>query len=190
MSVAKIASRYAKSLLDLAVEQKKVDKVADDINSFLELTKIKDFANLLKSPIIMPSKKEQTLKAVLGGKVDELTMIFINTVVKKGRESFLPDIAIEFQSQYKKLKHITTAKVTSAVPLSNDTLKMIKEKILAKAKDKDEQFELIAEVDPSLLGGFIIEFDDNVYDTSLSHKLVKMKKEFVENLYVSQVIAK
>ena len=48
----RIASRYAKSLIDLAIEQGKLDIVLEDINAFVEATKNRDFILLLKSPIV------------------------------------------------------------------------------------------------------------------------------------------
>ena len=55
----RIASRYAKSLIDLAIEQGKLDKVLEDMTAFAEATKVRDFALLLKSPIVKADKKEQ-----------------------------------------------------------------------------------------------------------------------------------
>jgi len=76
MSVTRIASRYAKSLLDLATEQGKVDKVLEDMKTFNEAAAQRDFELVLKSPIIKSDKKQAILKEIFGGQFDELTMIF------------------------------------------------------------------------------------------------------------------
>ena len=69
MSSYRIASRYAKSLIDLATEQGKLDKVVEDMTYFAEVSKLRDVAVLLKSPIIKADKKGKVLKAVFGGKM-------------------------------------------------------------------------------------------------------------------------
>ena len=188
MSVQRIASRYAKSLLDLAVEQNKVERVLDDIQAFKEAVKNRDFYLMLKSPIINAAKKTQVTKQIFGDKFDELTMAFVNILFTKGREAYLPEISQEFIDQYKKLRHISTVRVTSASPLSEDALAALRKK-LEESPETDEKVEIITKVDPELIGGLVIEFADKVYDASVAHKLDQLKKDFVDNLYVSKIVA-
>ena len=189
MSVQRIASRYAKSLLELAVEQDKLERVLEDINSFRVVLKHREFKLLTKSPIVSTSKKQEIFKALFADKYDELTVAFFNILIAKGRESYLADIAVEFLSQYKKLKHISTVKLTTAAPLSKEALAAIKEK-LVKSSTTDDKVEINVEVDPALIGGFIIEFEDNIYDASVSNKLDELKKGFRDNKYISMISAR
>jgi F-type H+-transporting ATPase subunit delta len=188
MSVQRIATRYAKSLIDLAQEQGKLEKITEDVKSFREVCKNRDFYLLLKSPIVKPDKKEQIFKKLFTGKYDNLTLSFLHILLKKGREENLKDIADEFIEQYKVIKHISTVRLTTAVKMSDDLVKNIREK-LAASDATDEKVELIAKVDPNLIGGFVIEFDDKLYDASVSHKLGILKKEFKDNLYISQIMS-
>ena len=189
MSVQRIASRYAKSLLDLAVEENKLERVLEDIQSFKEAVKNRDFYLMLKSPIIKPDKKTKITQLIFGGNFDKMTMAFVNILFVKGREEYLPEIAQEFIHLYKKLKHISTIKVTSAAPLTDDTLASLRKK-LEQSTDTDDKIEIITKVNPNLIGGLVIEFEDKVYDASISHKLDQLKKEFVDNLYVSKIVSK
>lgn len=189
MSVQRIASRYAKSLIDLAVEQNKLERILEDVNSFREVLKNREFKLLTKSPIVSTSKKKDIFKALFEGKYDELTMAFFNILLTKGRESYLSDIAVEFLSQYKKLKHISTVKLTTAAPLSDEALASIKSKLLASTVT-DDHVEINVQVDPDLLGGFIIEFEDNIYDASVANKLDELKKGFRDNKYISMIMAR
>jgi F-type H+-transporting ATPase subunit delta len=188
MSVQRIASRYAKSLIELAVEQGKLETILEDVNSFRKATKHRDFYLLIKSPVVSASKKLSIFEALFQGKYDELTLAFLRILVTKGRESYLPEIADEFIDQYKKLKHITTVKVRTATPLSEATLKAIREK-LQSSQVTDDHIELITEVDENLIGGLILEFEDKIYDASVIHKLEKMHRKFGDNLYVSKIMA-
>lgn len=157
MSVQRIASRYAKSLIDLSQEQGKLERTLEDVKSFKKVTENRDFYLLLKSPVVSASKKLSILDALFKGKYDELTNSFLRILVTKGREMYLPEIADEFIAQYKKLKHISTVKVRTATPLSEATLNEIMAKLKASSAT-DEEIELIAFVDPNLIGGIVLEF--------------------------------
>ena len=183
MSVKRIATRYAKSLLDLSVEQNKVERVLEDIQAFNKVAKLRDFYLMIKSPIIKPDKKKKILESIFSGKFDELTMAFLNIVLRKGRESNLPEICTEFTEQYKELKEITTVKVTSAVPLTEAALEQIKTK-LAKSDATRANIELETEVDKDLIGGFKLEFGDKLYDASVRYQLNLLGKELAGNKYL------
>ncbi|MEZ4948017.1 MAG: ATP synthase F1 subunit delta [Saprospiraceae bacterium] len=188
MSVARIASRYAKSLIDLAVEQNKLERIMEDVQSFNQLTAIRDFYLLIKSPIIKGDKKWAITQEILKGKFDDLTLAFIKILINKGREGLLPEIGKEFIQQYRKIKHISIVTIKTATKLSDAQLEAIKAKLVASSVT-DDKVEILTEVDPELLGGFVVEFDDRLYDASVKHQLRKLKKDFESNLYVSQVIS-
>ena len=180
MSVTRIASRYAKSLLDLAQEQNKLERVLEDVQAFQKATEQREFFLLLKSPIVNPEKKGTILTEIFSGKLDELSMAFFNIVLRKGREGYLPDIAKEFLAQYKTLKQISTVKLTTATPVSVDSLEAIKRQLQGSSKT-DNNIELETSVNPDIIGGFVIEFNDKLYDASVAHKLGQLKKEFSDN---------
>lgn len=186
MSVTRISSRYAKSLIDLAQEQNKLERVLEDINAFQKATEQRDFFLMLKSPIINPDKKGVILKEIFGGKFDEMTMAFVNIVLRKGREGYLSDIAKEFIVQYRAIKHISSVKVTTATPLSEAGLAAIKQQLQGSSQT-ESNIEIQTAVDPALIGGFVIEFNDKLYDASVAHKLSQLKKEFSGNQYLSNM---
>ncbi len=189
MSVYRVASRYAKSLIELAQEQNKLDRVLEDVESFKKaLKQNRDLHLFFKSPIINADKKQKIVSKIFEGKYDKLTLAFLQILIDKGREEYLPEIADEFIHQYKIIRHISTVRLITAAPLSEEAIKKIHDQLQASG-ETDSEVEIITEVRPDLIGGFIIQFDDKVYDASVSHKLEKFKKEFVENLYVSQIIA-
>jgi len=175
MSVAAVATRYAKSLIDIAVEQNKLEKIHDDMQGFKSSLASRDLVMMLKSPIINSSKKIDAFNAVFGDKMDETTMSFFNLVMKKGREAALPEIAKSFIEQYRAKKNISSAKVITATKLSQEKLDAIKASL---SKSGNTTFEVEDEVDESLIGGFVIEMGDKIYDASVKHKLDKIRKTF------------
>lgn len=188
MSVQRIASRYAKSLIDLAQEQGKLDRVLEDVQSFKEVSKNRDFLLMLKSPVVKADTKERVFNQLFASKYDEMTMAFLRILLRKGREAHLAEIANEYILQYKIIKHISTVKLVTASPLSEEAVKTIHAKLLA-SNATDNNVELVTEVNPDLIGGFVILFEDKLYDASVAHKLELMKKNFKDNLYISQIMA-
>jgi F-type H+-transporting ATPase subunit delta len=183
MSINRISSRYAKSLIDLAVERNEMDEVVNDMSLFNEVTKSKDFNLMLKSPIINTSKKQAIFSAIFGDKISKTTAAFFDIILRKGRESVLVDISSEFMSQYRQLNKISTVTLTTATPLTDEALVAIKAKLLASNVTMDK-LDLQTKVNPNILGGFVIEVGDKLYDASVQHKLDQLKKEFVGNQYV------
>lgn len=177
MSVQRITGRYAKSLLDLALQQNKLERILEDVQSFKKVSENRDFYMMLKSPIVQMSKKQSVVKALFEGKYDELTMAFLRILIQKGREPYLPEIADDFIAQYKKIKQITTVKVTTAKSMSTSALSTLRAQ-LEGSSQTDSTVEIETAVDADLIGGFILEFDGNIYDSSVAHKLEALKRKF------------
>src|ERR1700754_2432951 len=114
---SRVASRYVKSLLDLAVSQSSLEKVHEDMQLFsATIDKSRDLELMLKSPVIKHDKKNAILAAVFKSKVTPLTMAFIDILTKKNREPLLTEIANEFHNAYNAHKGIGKASVTTTVP--------------------------------------------------------------------------
>lgn len=170
-----VASRYAKSLLDLAVEKGQLDAVYEDMLQVQSLCKeCKELALFLKSPIINSEKKVSTLKTVFEGKLSNMTSGFISLIATKHRESIIPQIATSFIELYKNYKNILTAIVTSANGLDAATKQKVLE--LVKTQLKGE-VELVEKIDSNIIGGFILKIGDKQLDKSVARQLANLKKE-------------
>ncbi len=183
MSISRISTRYAKSLLDLAIERNELESIRKDMEYFSEAVKNRDLYLMLKSPIINAAKKTSVLKIIMDGKINKTTSAFLDIIVKKGREMYLPEIAADFITQYKEFNKISTVKITTAAPLNDGSLAEIKAKLLGSDITMDK-LDIITAMDPKILGGFIIEVGDRLYDASIKHRLEQVKKEFASNEYV------
>ena len=179
MSANRVASRYAKSLVEFSKEIGKLEEVKADMELFHETAaNNRDFELMLKSPIIPSSKKIEIIKEIFSGKMQEVTLQFATIMARKGRESFLTGVAKEFLSQYLILKGIKKAVISSATPLDEATKKEI-DSIAKKLTGKD--IELNLKVNEDLIGGFIMRIDDLMYDTSVSSKLRKIERELIKS---------
>jgi len=180
MSEIQVASRYAKSLIDLAREQKVLDKVKSEMDLFIEVGKVNpQLLAVLKNPIISLDKKAAILKDLFADKVQPMVISFFNIMVNKGRAGVLYGTAKEFVNLYNQDKGIVKAKVTSAVALTEENKKQLVD--VVKATTKGEVI-LEAKVDPKLIGGFVLQVGDRQFDASLNSKLNKLKKEFAQKV--------
>jgi F-type H+-transporting ATPase subunit delta len=186
MSINRIAGRYAKSLIDLAVDKNILEVVKSDVETFSKMAENRDLYLLLKSPIINATKKEQIFKALFGDKFNVLTNSFMTLILKKGREAYLPEIAKEFTKQYKALIGLTSVKLITASPLDEANLAVIKSRLIA-SNETAKDVEITTSVDPSILGGFIFQIGDKLYDNSIVHKLNQIKKSVSNKDYIKSL---
>jgi F-type H+-transporting ATPase subunit delta len=182
----RLAARYAKSLIDLSIEKGQLEEVYADMQFLQAICKSnRDFVTLLRSPVVKADKKESILAAITKGKISAITTGFNNLLITKGRENDLPEIITAFVDQYNTIKGIHKVKLTTAVPVSDAIKNSIVDKV--KAGSGLENVELEAKTDESIIGGFVLEFNNNLVDASVLRDLKDIKKQFSANVYVHNI---
>ncbi len=180
MSELTVATRYAKSLIDLAVEQKSLEETKKDMVFFSQTLRANyQLQAVLANPIVAHSKKIKILEAIFGDKVSKLTDSFFKIMINKSRSEILYSTSKEFINQYNVIKHIVRAYVTSATALSEENKKKIASELEAATKGT---IELHTKVDPKLIGGFVLTVGDMQVDTSISTSLNKLKQDFARGV--------
>ncbi|MFT5243800.1 MAG: F-type H+-transporting ATPase subunit delta [Psychroserpens sp.] len=178
MAGARAAIRYAKAVLSLASDQKLAEAVNNDMKLMATtIAESKDLNDMLQSPVVKSSDKKAVLLEVFKGS-NKMTANLIDTLISNKRLVLLSDVASSYNRLYDELKGTQVAKVTTAIPLSDD----LKIKVLAKVKEltgKDAEVENI--IDEDILGGFILRVGDIQYNASVANKLNTLKREFTLN---------
>lgn len=173
MSESRISSRYAKSLFELAQEQKNLDRVHTDMQLFAATCRENsNLVSVLKSPVIHTDKKRVVLEGIFGKHFNALSIVFLQNLVRKKREGYLPMIAHDFIMLFKGFHNIEIAKITSATALSAPALQELKQKL---EKQTGKTIELDCHVDASLIGGVKIQIGDLLFDDSISGHLNQLK---------------
>lgn len=182
----RLAGRYAKSLVDLAIERNQLETVYKDMQFLQAICKSSpELVNVLRSPIINGDKKQAILSAVTDGKVSELTTGFNKLLISKTREEYIPEIITAVIGLYNRMKGIHTVKLTTATALSEEMKQAIVAKL--KAETSMQQIELETSVKEDLIGGFVLEFNNNLVDASIARDLRDISKQFSQNIYVQQI---
>ena len=186
MNNPRLAGRYAKSLLDLAIEQNQLEAVYADVKFLQTICKSNaDFVALLKSPVIKVDKKEKIIASITTGRVSSITSLFIQLLVRKTRESNLPEIVHAFIEQYNKLKDIHHVKITTAIPMSADAEQALLSKV--RSNTPIQNIELETFVEDELIGGFKLEVGGTLVDATILRDLNDVKKQFKNNEYIQQL---
>lgn len=174
-----VANRYAKSLMELAVESKQLDAVRADMKTIEKVcAENREFELFLNSPVIKTDKKLTVINSLFKGKISDLTLSFLNLITSKHREAYIHEIASAFDEQYKADKKILTAVVISASGLDDVTRKKVAD--LVKSQTNSE-VELVEKVDPATIGGFILRIGDKQVDRTVARQLNNLKKQLVNN---------
>jgi F-type H+-transporting ATPase subunit delta len=179
----RLATRYAKSLIDLAIEKGQLENIFNDMQWLQAVCKSnRDFVVFLKSPVIKADKKEKIVEAVTRGHLGEITMAFIRLMIRKSRESYLPEVIPAFVKQYKASKNIYPIKLTTASALSEELKSAIVKQIQATTDMKN--IELEAGVNKELIGGFVLQAGDKLIDASIAYDLKNIAKQFDNNDFI------
>ena len=186
MTNTRLATRYAKSLLDLAIERNELDQAFADMKWMHSLCKSnRDFVNMLKSPIIKSDAKGKIIIAVAQDNVGKLVNTFIHLLVSKGREGALPEITNAFIEQYKTVKEIYSIKLTTASPVTEETKTMLIE--LLRSLTNMKNIELETDVKEEIIGGFILQTSERLADASIAYDLKEISRQFENNDFIYKI---
>ncbi len=183
MRETKVAKRYATALFDLAEEMNKLEAVSADMQLVSSVChQSKELSMMLASPIVNIERKLSVFNDLFDKKVDELTSKYLELIIKKGREEILPEIAEQYVILYKEYMGIVSLIIKTAVALEDEERKRISG--LIKDAVKANEVELIEQVDPNLIGGVVLAWDDKQIDMSLQRRLKELKRDFESNVFL------
>ena len=178
MSGSRAAIRYAKAILSFALEQQKEVEVNTDMLLIANTIKeSNDLQLLLTSPVVKNDLKKSAIKAVFASNISKLSQSLIDLLIDNKRLSILEEVAKKYTVLFDSLKGIEIAKVTTAIPLTDE----LNKQVLLKVKEitgKDATIENI--VNPDIIGGFILRIGDVQYDASVANKLQVLKRQFAD----------
>lgn len=142
--------------------------------SFLEVPELRF---TIDNPMLSKDKKLKLIVTACGENVGELTKKFVALVLKEDREKTLQFMAASYITLYRQQKNIIRGSLTTAAPVSKDTEDRMRRMVESKTKGT---VEFKTEVDPNIIGGFILEYDTYRMDASVKSKLNKILTELIK----------
>jgi len=175
-----VTLRYAKALFLQAEEEEQAERILEDVDQIVRV--IKDAPELhraLSHPVISTSQKLRVASEVFQDRITPLTLRFIRLVIKNKRGTYLMDILRNFKDIYNYNRGIQTVRLTTAMGLGDrekeDIKQLIRKNFHARKVDFSE------DVDPDIIGGFIIQVEDQLLDASVRRQLNAIRKTLIVN---------
>jgi F-type H+-transporting ATPase subunit delta len=176
MTNVRVARRYAEGLIEVAVEQKKTEVVARDLELLRQLTRqSRELLLFFKSPVIDKAKRRLILRSLFEGKLDGATVRFLDFLADKGRTSVLPDIIDQFFVLQDERQGIISVDVRTASDFSTDQTTTLQKKLEAYTR---KRVRITFGVDKQLKGGFVARVGDTVFDGSIKRQLELLRQRF------------
>lgn len=160
---------YARSILDLAEEQGQADELLEELTGLAQyLESHPDLEDFFGSPLIEEETRTRTIEKVFRGRSSDLLVDALQVVNRKGRLGSLRVIAEAYRQELRDRRGLVEAVVRTAVPLS-DSLRAGLTDSLARFTGRKPT--LVEKVDPSLIGGMVVDVAGNKIDTSVASRL-------------------
>jgi F-type H+-transporting ATPase subunit delta len=174
-----VAGRYATALFELALEEKALETVEQDLNRFTSaLDAVEDLRRLVRSPVFTAEEQERAIAAILEKiEIEGLTANFLKLIAKNRRLFAAPDMIKAFRALLARHRGQTSGEVTSALSLTEGQLRALQSALKA-ALHKDVQLD--KKVDATLLGGLVVKVGSRMVDSSLRTKLNSLKQTMKE----------
>lgn len=167
--------RYARALLKSASELNNEDAVCRDMlclgRCYLEVSQLR---SAIANPMLQADKKEALLVTATGSEPTELTRRFLALVLKEGRENALQFMAASYVTLYRKQKNITCGRLITATAVTPAIEEKMRQMVESKTRGT---VEFNTEVNPDIIGGFILEYDTYCMDASVKSGLRKILAE-------------
>ena len=169
MDIGVISVRYARALLKSATDARIEDTVYTEMQQLAKsYADVQQLRFTIDNPMLSKDKKEMLLLTAVGKKPSDLTKTFIQLVLKEDRESVMQFIANSYVTLYRRQKNVIRGRLITAAQVSSATEQKMRQMVETKTQGTVE-FE--TEVNPDLIGGFILEYDTYRMDASVKAKL-------------------
>ena len=178
MDIGVISVRYARALLksatDAKIEQQVYAEMQQIAKSYIEVPQLR---STIDNPMLSKDKKQALLLTAAGREPSDLMKVFISLVLKEDRESVMQFIANSYVTLYRQQKNVIRGRLITAAAVSPETEQKMRQMVESKTNGTVE-FE--SQVNPDIIGGFILEYDTYRMDASVKTKLnsilTKLKK--------------
>lgn len=172
-----LSRRYTKALFQLAREAGQEEKMGQELDNFLEAYKGSELQKVLTNPAFGIDDRKRTLIEVSNQlKLSILAIHFLLLLLERDRLNYLPSIAILYHHWLNEARGRIEAKVVSPGSLDSVMVNRLRD-VLHRISGKEVVLQ--QEIDASLIGGVLVEFEGKVYDGSVRTQLEKMKQRIV-----------
>ena len=169
MDIGVISVRYARALLKSATEQKLDAAVYQDMQTLAEsYVCVPQLRSTIDNPMLAKETKKELLLTACGEKRTALTARFVDLVLKEDRESIMQFMANSYITLYRQQKNVIRGRLITATAVTPATEQKMRQMVESRTNGT---VEFATEVNPDIIGGFILEYDTYRMDASVKAKL-------------------
>jgi F-type H+-transporting ATPase subunit delta len=173
MDTGRISARYAKALYEYAAETKKEKEIYEEMKFISDVFfHVPEFTRALDNPRIPSEKKRELLVTAAGPDAPPEFVRFLDLIIKRKRESYLHFMSMVYQDIYRKMKGIVIGKLTTAQSVNSQQETRMKKMVAEKTGG---EVDFVSDINPDLIGGFVLQIGTYQLDASLSNQLRNVK---------------
>jgi F-type H+-transporting ATPase subunit delta len=174
MSMRASAARYAKALLDVAINESDPDRAEQELAAFVALVRSHpDLERTLANPVVSATDKRAVVQQLLDRLAPTTpTGKLILLLASRGRLALLPDLLAVYRKRLMDHRNVLSAEVTTAMPLSPERAAQLQQRLAAAT---GRVVTMTTKVDASIIGGVVTRIGSTVFDGSVATQLAKVK---------------
>jgi len=174
--MADLGVRYATALFQLSEESGMLDVIMQQAQFMCGTFEGEDGAlRILTHPLITAEEKNAFVDKVYGVAIHQNLLGFMKLAIAKNREAFILSALTNLVEMIKRHQNYTTARVVSAMPLSNEQKAKLSSTLSAKL---GKNVDITVVVDPEQIAGISIHVDGHFLDRTVKTLLKNMKESF------------
>jgi F-type H+-transporting ATPase subunit delta len=179
MSMRASAARYARALLDVAVNESDPERAGRELEVFVDLVKRHpDLERVLANPVVSAADKRAMVQQVVARlQLTTPTAKLLSLLAARGRLPLLPDLLDVYRERLMEHQRVIRAEVTTAAPLSHDRVAQLQQRLVSAT---GRAVTMTTKVDPAIIGGVITRIGSTVYDGSVAAQLAKVRGRLSE----------
>ena len=176
MKAGRASIRYAKALMDFAIENKDEKSVVEEMQNILSVMESSSQLDAVLNSPVLPGLQKRKIIDEIFPKASKILKSFFDLLSQNGREGILGGVAHHYVQLFDKHQGKIAATVTTAVPLTEE----LEKEVLQKASNLTLlKIQIKNIVDPNIKGGFILRVGDLQYNASIADRLEALKRELI-----------
>ena len=177
MNAGVVATRYAKAIYEFALEKGEEDVVYKGFGLLSKnCMRLPELHTVMEDPTVSNKSKSEVLLTACGNSGNKTLRQIIDMILENGRVDYMENIALVYAEYYRKSKGIVIAHLKSVEPADE---KIKKELVNVISRITNHRVEFHSQTDPDIIGGFVLEIENNRLDASVKDQLNRLKLELI-----------
>jgi F-type H+-transporting ATPase subunit delta len=169
-----IARPYAKAAFAEAIKTQRLAPWSAGLSVAAAVSADERVKPLFGNPHVSPAQLVELISGIGGAAIDAEMGRFLAVLAENGRLQLLPEIAQLYEKMRAEQERVLDVTIKSAVDLSADQ----RERFTAALRKRfDREIRLHTQIEPSLLGGAVLQADDLVIDGSVQGGLTQLASQ-------------